>query len=398
MKSRFFLILFTALILLGCSKESNEDELSSFNFEVNVHSITDRSATISWTAPQGPNIVYKVFLNNEVIVDNLTQTAYTVFGLSGETDYEGKITASSGSNSKTVNFSFRTPQYVPNIYEGAVFLKNQQEVNEFGSHHYTEIRNQLTIQGNTIYDLSPLADLKIVHDNVSIKSIITENMLGLESLNLIEGKLYLYDNRNLKDLKGLESLTKINGNIELYSNWLLEDIDALKNVVGFTGGLQIERSNISEIAIFEDSVKLENLYLGSNSQLQSISGLRNITEIADFLDFDGSPLLTNLNALNSIKQVGGDVYITSPVISDLGLVNLESVGGRLDIFFLPGIINLDDLSNLQHFGNLEIWANENLSDLCGITTAVLNMNMPIEISGNLFNPTLADFRNGNCSL
>ncbi|SRX56041.1 hypothetical protein AEQU1_03067 [Aequorivita sp. CIP111184] len=69
------------------------------------------------------------------------------------------------------------------------------------------------------------------------------------------------------------------------------------------------------------------------------------------------------------------------------------------ITFCRNLTNLNDLSNLQSFGGvLTIWANETLTDFCGLTTAVLNMNKPLDITNNLYNPTLQDFINGDCSL
>ena len=290
--------------------------------------------------------------------------------------------------------------YSPNIHEGDIYLDTQEAVNEFGSHHYEEIQGHLTIQGlqnQDIYNLSPLNDLKVVHGDVNIKQLPLENLRGLEGLQSIEGKLFLYGNLSLKSLNGLESLTHITGNIELFSNLILEDISGLQNVREFRGGLQVESTKIREINILQDATHLENLYLALNLELHDISGLQNVIEIQDFLDIDGNESLLNFNDLSAIKHIRGYVFISSSEITDLGLTNLESVNGELVIDFTPGITNLDDLSNLRSFGSLNIWANTSLTDFCGISTAVLNMNIPIEISDNPYNPTLEDFINGDCS-
>lgn len=397
MKPKILLVLLIALNFLSCSKENNNDS-SSLNFEVEVQNITDRSATVSWTRPEGSNIRFQVFLNNELIADNLRVTVYDLERLSPKTTYNGKIIATSNGETSTVNFSFNTTQYTSNIYDGSVFLYNQEAINEFGSHHYDEILFNLTIESLGVYDLSPLHDLKIVHGDVNIKYSPFENLEGLENLNAIGGNLYFYNNQNLINLNGLESITRIDGKIQSYSNRFLNDISGLKNVRGFKGGLEFEETKIREITIFQDATSLENLYLGYNPELHNISGLRNVTEIEDYLDLGGNNALMNLNALSAINHINGDVHISSPAISSIGLVNLESVGGILDLFFLPGITDLDDLSNLRSFAILIIWANENLVDLCGLSSAVINMNIPVDISGNPYNPTLEDFINGDCSL
>ena len=397
MKTKLLLILFIATNLLSCSKDSSDDQTSSFTFQVEVQNVTDRSATITWTRPEGSNISYQIFLNNELIEDNFSQTAYTFNGLTAETSYNGKITASNGSQTTSVNFSFLTKDYVPNIYEGNVELSNQQAVNDFGSHHYDEIRGSLTIGYSDINDLNPLNDLKVVYGDVNFISLAFESFEGIGKLNHIGGKLYFYNNQNLKNLNGLESITHITGNIEFYADRKLEDISGLRNVTEFKGGLQVEDTKIREIKILQDATQLENLYLGFNRKLNNISGLRNVTEIGAYLDIDLNEELLNFDDLGSIKHIRGYAHISSPSITNIGFVNLESVGEELNINFTPEITNLNDLSNLRSFGSLEIWANSKLGDFCGISTAVVNMNMPIVTESNKFNPTLEDFKNGNCS-
>ncbi len=136
MKTKILLVLFVAFNILSCNKDSNDDDNESFTFQVEVQNVTDRGATITWSRPEGSNITYKIYLNDELIEDNFGQTAYTFTGLSSETPYSGKITATDGNQTTTVNFSFNTDAYVANIYESGAYLNNQQAVNEFGSHHY----------------------------------------------------------------------------------------------------------------------------------------------------------------------------------------------------------------------------------------------------------------------
>lgn len=385
------------LTFLGCSKEDDDDS-SHLNFQVEVLDVTDRSATIKWNKPEGSKIRFQVYLNNELIADQLVATEYNLEKLSPETTYTGKIIATNKSETGTVNFSFKTNQYASKIYKGSVFLNNQEAINEFGSHHYNEIQLNLTIEGLDVYDLSPLYDLKIVHGDINIKHTPFYNLEGLKNLNNIGGNLYFYNNQKLLNLNGLESVIKIDGSIQSYANRSLNDIRGLKNVRGFKGGLELEKTKIREITIFQDATSLKNLYLGMNIELSTLSGLKNVTEINGFLDLDGNDSLMNLNDLSGIKHIKEYASISSPTISDIGLVNLESVGGILDLFFMPGITDLNDLSNLRNFGSLVIWANENLGDLCGLSTAVINMNIPVDITDNQYNPTLEDFKNGNCRL
>ncbi len=398
MKTKLLLVLLIAINLLSCSKENNDEENPPFAFQVEVNSITDRSAIVTWTRPEGLNVRFQIFLDNELVEDNISQTAYTLNGLLSDTTYNGKIIATNDSETATANFSFNTTEYTSNIYDGSVYLNNQAAINEFGSHHYNEILFNLTVESLNVYDLSPLQDLRIVHGDINIKSSPFENLDGFENLNTIGGNLYFYNNRNLKNFSGLESVTRIDGKIQSYSNRFLNDINGLKNVRNFNGGLEFEQTKIREITIFQDATSLESLYLVWNLELHSISGLRNVTKIEEYLDLDGNDSLMNLNDLSGIKHINGYASITSGTLSSIGLVNLETVGGVLDLFFMPGITDLNDLSNLRSFGGLVIWANENLADFCGLSSAIVNMNIPVDISSNPYNPTLEDFINGDCSL
>lgn len=247
-----------------------------------VQSVTDRSATITWTRPEGSNISYQIFLSNELIEDNFGHTAYTFNGLSGETSYNGKITATDGSQSTTANFSFETQAYVPPVFKGGVFLGNQQQVNEFGSHHYNEITQNLRINGFEVFDLTPLKDLKKVGGVVEIEHTTIQTVDGLKNLEFIGDFLRLYNNKEILDINSLQKLTHIGGDLLFFSNTKLEVINGLKNVSGFTGAFQVEGSKIKHVNILNDAKRLKNLYFGFNPELLIIEGLDNVTVIDEF--------------------------------------------------------------------------------------------------------------------
>tara|TARA_B100000949_G_C14237393_1_gene431825 strand:- start:79 stop:1272 length:1194 start_codon:yes stop_codon:yes gene_type:complete len=396
MKIKLLLVLTIALTVYSCSKD-NDEGVSSFNFQVEIQNVTDRSASISWNHPLNENVTYSVYLNDEVVEESFKTTAYTFTKLDPEIVYNGKIIATNGSQTATANFSFETEIYKPIIFEKNAYLTNQQAVNEFGSHHYNEIRYNLSISGTDVYDLSPLNDLKKVHGEIKIEGVSSQKLDGLENLEFIGDRLYLYNNHYLKNLNALQNLTQINGNIELFSNPELKDINGLQNLSGFNGGLQVEGCKVQNIDILQNATRLKNLYIGFNPELQAINGLGNVTQIDEFLDIVFNEKLSNLDGLNAISSVGDYVYIgdlNSPV---LGLKSLTSVSNRLTILFNPMLKNLDELKNLRNFGDLTIAGNNSLEDFCEITIAVVNMNKEVNIFSNPFNPRLQDFINGNCS-
>ncbi|WP_146743764.1 fibronectin type III domain-containing protein, partial [Aequorivita sp. CIP111184] len=286
MKTKIFLALFFAINLLSCSKDSGDDENTTFTFQVEVQNVTDRAATITWTRPEGSNISYQIFLNNEMIEDNFGLTAYTFSGLSSETTYNGKITATDGNQIATVEYFFNTNEYLANTNNSNVYLYTQEQVNEFGTHHYNELLYNLTVVGSEIYDLSPLIDLKKVHGYFELGHTQAQTFEGLNNLEFVGNNLKIYYNREVKNLNSLQSLNHIGGDLIFYSNLVLEDINGLQNLRDFEGGFQLEGSKITDLNILNDSVKLKNLYIAYNTELKTIEGFQSLTEIEEFLDID----------------------------------------------------------------------------------------------------------------
>lgn len=401
MKTKILLVLFVAFNILSCNKDSNDDDNESFTFQVEVQNVTDRGATITWSRPEGSNITYKIYLNDELIEDNFGQTAYTFTGLSSETPYSGKITATDGNQTTTVNFSFNTDAYVANIYESGAYLNNQQAVNEFGSHHYNEIRYNLIITGPDIYDLTPLNDLKKVYGTLEIEHTIVQTFEGLDNLEFIGEDFDIHYNPNLVDLNSLQELTHIGNDLIFYSNPILENISGLSNVSQFTGAFQLEGSKIESLNILNDATQLKNIYIGVNPELRSITGFQNVTIINDFFEIYDNPSLTTLSGLSSINEINGRGFFLdlNTSLDSIELINLTSIGDQVFIFENGDITNLDCFYNVTNTVR-DIWiSNQNmLGDFCGISNTVLSSSGSLTINGNLYNPTLEDFQNGNCSL
>ncbi|MCB0451437.1 MAG: fibronectin type III domain-containing protein [Aequorivita sp.] len=400
MKYKLLIYTFLVTMLVGCSKDGSDDN-TSFTFQVEVQNVTDRAATVIWTRPEGSNITYQVYLNDELIESSYRQNTYTFTGLLSETSYSGKITATNGSETTTVGFAFNTEDYVPNIYESGAYLNNQQAVNEFGSHHYNEIRYNLIITGPEIYDLTPLNDLKKVHGTIEIEHTIVQTFEGLDNLEFIGEDFDIHYNPNLVDLNSLQKLTHIGNDLIFYSNPILENVNGLSNVSLFTGAFQLEGSKIESLNILNDATQLKNIYIGLNPELRSITGFQNVTKIDDFFEVHDNPSLNTLSGLSSITEINGQGFFIdlNTSLDSIELINLTSLGDQVFIFENGAITNLDCFYNV--IGTVrDIWiSNQNmLGDFCGISNTVLSSSGTLTVEGNLYNPTLEDFQNGNCSL
>lgn len=94
----------------------------------------------------------------------------------------------------------------------------------------------------------------------------------------------------------------------------------------------------------------------------------NCTEIEGNLVINGAAI-TNLNGLNTVKTVGGDLVIVDNniLITLSGLDNLDSIGGVLGIISNDIITDLTSLTNLVKIGgNLAVGWNHSLKSLSGL--------------------------------
>ncbi len=413
MKINSFFGVLLAIIILGCSGDNEVEEnvnLAPTNFEITIGQISDRSATITWTSssdPENSNISYQIFLNNELIENNISQLIYTFNKLSYETNHTGKIVATDGIKKTTTDFSFKTQSFTPLIFDGNVALFSQQEVNDFGENTYNIITGTLNITSKTddpvdIIDLSPLIDLMEVHDQVQIKYTQLTNFEGLNNLTQINNSLRIHDNNSLINFNGLEKIESIANNLHIFNNSLLEDIIGFNHVLSIVGGLNISYNpKLKDIDIFKSIDKIFYVAIYENESLESVSGFENITEVDLSVDINENQLLNNITAFAKLTTIGDGLFIQKSKITNLNFPNLETIGGPVMITDNQNLASLNGLEKLSTISGsvFYIWNNSSLIDFCGISSLIINDGVSgnISISGNSFDPSLSDFANENCS-
>lgn len=121
----------------------------------------------------------------------------------------------------------------------------------------------------------------------------------------------------------------------------------------------------------------------SNTSITNLDALTNLTSIGDLL-IQRNNSLVNLNGLSNLTNINADIL------------------GRLVIENNPLITNLNGLNNLQNIsGYFNILNNQELSNLCGLTTLFANQNFGSDgtfntIENNAYNPTQQDILDGSC--
>lgn len=389
MRNKFFLTGIIFLGWFGCSEDDNEPTSVPTNFEITTTTKVT-SATIIWTeskSPDGDDILYDIYLENELKVAKTTSLTHTFNDLAPDTFYSGEIIASDTKGTQTiVAFSFTTMStvYVPIFNRSGyrtLLLETQEEVEEFGAVGYTRIAGNLAIGGNEsdISDLSPL-----------------------QGITLLDGSLIVETgNSLLTSLNGLQNITMTTkgASLSISHNHGLKNLDELKNLVA-------------------DSVVISSLKIGNNTSLTNIDGLQSITKLGYILMISGNPLLTNLDGLQNMTSDGDDLYsliisynaslgnidglqnmtsdsdgLYSLMIESNnsltnidGLQNITKVDSRLHIIGNPTLANIDGLQNVTSKSpsglfSLRIEGNTALTNIDGLQS-ITKLHYTLSIVGN----------------
>jgi len=227
-------------------------------------------------------------------------------------------------------------------------------------------------------------------------------------LKILKGDVIINRNNNLVSISELAQLQTVDSTLQISANRKLLSLDGLQN---------INSVNRLSIASNDELTNLQGLngltsiskaiQIASNTKLISLEGLENLTEVSSIssIAIFSNPLLNNLTNLEKIETTDYLIMFDNPRLESLiGLKNLNSVTGKG-----PGIIiannesltSLEGLEKLNQIGEeteVLIQSNISLSNLCVVQNIITQENNTLfDIGGNLFNPTIAEILDGNCS-
>ncbi|SNY99932.1 hypothetical protein [Flagellimonas pacifica] len=433
---------------------------SAFNVQVDPGNHTySRAKWTESKDPESSEVVYKVALNGSILVEDHRNLEFLLPELKGLTNYTLVVTASDeDGNSSSAELSWTT---LTKVFENDIRFENQMELDEFGEKGYNRIEGDIYIGSNLnltdINDLTPLSSISYIRGNLSVYRTRCQNLNGLENISdhWIFTEIKIVDNQELLNIDGLSGFVRP---YYIYINYnsKLQNIDGLSNVTGtqkectisandglvdikglrnlkYTPEVEISNNDkISDLSGLENLVSVtQGVYIFQNEQLVSAKGLDNL-KIGGSVNFDRNPNLTSISDLTSLESVRSFEITGSPLLESLtGLENLREVtdalrlsGNKglkslegiekvefknnsrnyyhLAITDSPLITNLDPLINYSiPSGNINIRENTSLTDLCGITQLAIDFNDEIgdnfSIRDNLYNPSLQDIVDGNCS-
>ncbi len=126
------------------------------------------------------------------------------------------------------------------------------------------------------------------------------------------------------------------------------------------------------------------IYLESNPNLLNLTGLESLTSIEGSLEVWFNDMLNNLEGLDGLASIGGDMFFANNnAVSDLsGLDNLTSIGGLLYISRNDGMNNLIGLESLNNIGDgLTVRYMSNMANFLGLANLV-SVGGALQISDN----------------
>ena len=420
------------------SDENGNKTIATFSFNTTenlppnkfeIISITkgNISLDVSWTKaidPEESNIVYELFINDELITNSHSSEEYLFQDLKVDTNYEIKINAKDGvGNISTLISNTKT---LDGIYNGDVDFSTQNNLIEFGDKGYIEINGDLEIEGSSINDLSPIKNIKKVRGHLTIRSTNVLTTLAGLGIEHIGKSLIVFNNYSLINLTGLNNLTEVLGGINIDQNSNLKDISNINKLVIIGNNLSIDNNiNLLNITGFNSLESANTISIDSNWLLTTINSFRNLKKLTGSFIIKKNSLIDNISSLDKLETIEGGLIITDTLIEQLnifpslrlinyslnvsinknlknieGLISLKTIKySSLDIIGNPKLKSLKGLENLEKIGNtISISGNTILSDFCALQN-VMQTFVPAsiyDIAGNLFNPTLSDIANGNC--
>lgn len=113
-----------------------------------------------------------------------------------------------------------------------------------------------------------------------------------------------------------------------------------------------------------------DLIITSNDALVNLTGLNNLEWVGGAMRVQNNPSLANIDGLENLAAVRGDFFYiaNNPPLNNLsGLGSLDSVGGIFQIWSLPLLTNLNSLENLKYVAeDFAVFENAALTSLAGL--------------------------------
>ncbi|WP_339727061.1 DUF1573 domain-containing protein [Maribacter stanieri] len=273
------------------------------------------------------------------------------------------------------------------------FLSNNSLTKIDGLENLIEVKENVRFNNNALLEnIDGLSSLKSVGTDFDLLgSPLIENLNGLSSLENVGVELHVSGSLLLENLNGLSnlksaSLLRFSDNVSLYDYCGIKDLLTNDGANLYHNGQRYNRFNPTKSEVVNSTcselvplgVYDGNLLMDSNSDIEKFVS-KNFHTIRGSFGVNGQAI-TNLDFLENLETV----------TSDLNIRNTD-------------LTNLDGLDKLIYVNQLFIQENAMLADYCGLNSFIENGTINNTgdyryiITDNLYNPTLEELQNGQCT-
>lgn len=268
-----------------------------------------------------------------------------------------------------------------NCIPDAIVFTTQQQVDDFPANYpgCTIITGNLGITGNDITNLDSL--IQITQINGSLQILDANNLTslsGLDNLNSIGGSLIFNSIGNLTNLTALGQLSIIGADLMMYNCGNLTSLTGLGNITVIPGNLVLNSNGLTNISALNSLEEVGgNLQIISYAILVNLSGLQTLQSVGGNMDLLGKT--TGFSALNALTSINGDLNISNNYeiseitgFSNLGSVNALKIQNNTFLVTVTGLQNLNIIES-----SLLITNNPFLSDISGFDHPITTNNIII---------------------
>ena len=286
---------------------------------------------------------------------------------------------------------FSSPLLAVNCTPDEITLASQAEVDSFQADHgpgCDTIVKMLTITGNDITDLTPLAGLTtaLFTSTVLINDTLLTSLAGLNQLTSVYW-IEINNNSALTSIDALLTLTSVSGPLVVNGNPVLTNVDGLAGLTSLPGGALLLQNNASltDLSGVSGMTSIAaSLVISNNDALTDLDSLVGLTTVAAPILISDNDALTSISGLSGLVAYSSifQLVSNSSLTSIAGLDNFTSLDG-MNITFNTALTNLDSLSGLTTTGTsgLNIVGNTALTDIDGLA-AMVSSNGNVRITDN----------------
>ncbi len=243
------------------------------------------------------------------------------------------------------------PEPMDNCLPEGITFSSQAEVDIFPLAYPSckIIGGDLVLDGSDITALDSLYSVEIIEGDLDLSASALVNFEGLNNLDTIKQELSIngYYNNSITNFEGLESLKQIgmgyyNDHNMTFASF--EDFTGLDSLQMINGKLNIQNcNNLISLSGLEQLAYVDELEIGFCGSFSSI-GLSNP------LDVD----ILKLSGLNAMTNLDGIEYIDSVILIDIfylqNLIEIDSISGISAFTHLT----IDNCNNLSDLTGLEV--------------------------------------------